>query len=300
MKPSTLKDYKERMLRVLIHIQEHLDDEPDLEELARIACFSMYHFHRIFRGMLGESVREHIRRLKLERAASRLKHSNTPVTTIAFEAGYESHEAFTRAFKAMAGISPSEFRLQKGSLSQPVSPSEVHYQERTQLSDFIPVQTGGVSMEVKFENIMPMRVAFVRHIGPYDECGKAWDKLTTELGRRGLLCADTKYIGLCYDDPEVTPAEKVRYDACVTVPEDFMPENDIGVQTIAGGEYVLVTHFGPYNRLGETYARLFGEWLPRSGRHLRSAPCLEVYLNDPEGTDPEDLVTDIYVPLESR
>ncbi len=293
-----MQQYKQRMLRVLVYIQQHLDEELELEDLARIACFSMYHFHRVFRGMLGESIKEHIRRLRLERAAARLKRTDVPITEIALEAGYESREAFTRAFKSMGGLSPSEFRLQNGSSSHTAAPSGVHYREGVPASDFNPVQSGGISMEVKIETLEPVRVAFCRHVGPYDGCGAAWDRLTAELGRRGLLGAGTKFIGLCHDDPEVTPPDKIRYDACVTVNEEFRPERDIGVQTIAGGQYALTTHFGPYNRLGETYSQLLGQWLPRSGRELRSIPCLEVYLNDPEGTDPEELITDIYAPLE--
>ena len=298
MRQMTLRQYKERMLRVLVHIQSHLDEELALEDLAGIACFSMYHFHRIFRGMIGESVKEHIRRLRLERAASSLKHSDSPIVTIALEAGYESHEAFTRAFKAMTGESPSQFRLREGSWSRPDAPSGLHYREGKKAAELHSVQSGGVSMEVKIETLKPMRVAFVRHIGPYDQCGTAWDRLTGELGRRGILGADTRFIGLCYDDPDVTPPEKIRYDACVTVGEDFEPEDDIGVQTIAGGKYAVTTHFGPYSRIGETYSKLLGEWLPRSRREVRSIPCLEVYLTDPEGTDPEDYLTDIYAPLE--
>ena len=109
-----------------------------------------------------------------------------------------------------------------------------------------------------------------------------------------------KFVGICHDDPEVTPPEKIRYDACVTVDQTFQPEGDIGVQTIAAGEYATTTHFGPYERLSQTYAELLGQWLPRSGRELRSAPSLEFYMNDPEGTDPEDLITDIYAPLEPK
>lgn len=155
-------------------------------------------------------------------------------------------------------------------------------------------------MEIKFEVLEPMRVAFVRHVGPYSECGEAWDKVTTELGSKGLIDSQAKFVGLCHDDPEVTPPQKVRYDACVTVDRNFVPEGEMGVQEIEGGEYAVVTHFGAYGKFGETYAKLLGEWLPRSGRALRTAPCLEVYLNDPEGTDPEDLLTDIYAPLEPR
>lgn len=300
MKRSTLDDYKERMLRVLLYIQGHLDENLPLEKLARVAAFSPYHFHRIFRGMLGESVKEHIRRLRLERAAVRLKHSDSPITMIAFEAGYESHEAFTRAFKAMRGMTPSEFRSRNGTYPPLSSRTRVHYRERGEISGFEPHIPGGKPMDVKIETLEPMRVAFVRHIGPYKDCGPAWEKLCAHLGKKGLLGPDTRYIGLCHDDPEVTAADKIRYDACATVGEDFEAAGEIGVQEIEGGDYAVTTHLGPYDKLSETYAALFGQWLPASGRECRSAPSLEFYLNDPESTDPEDLVTDIYAPLELK
>jgi AraC family transcriptional regulator len=107
-------------------------------------------------------------------------------------------------------------------------------------------------------------------------------------------------LGLCHDDPEVTPPEKIRYDVCLVVDESFEPQGEIGVQVIAGGDYAVTTHQGPYETLNETYGKLCGQWIPRNGRTLRSAPCYEVYLNDPEGTEPEELLTDIYMPLEPR
>jgi len=155
-------------------------------------------------------------------------------------------------------------------------------------------------VKVTIKKMESLLVAFVRHVGPYKDCEAAWGKLCQGLGKQGLLGPGAAFLGLCYDDPEVTPPERIRYDACVTVDEDFAPEGEIGVQTIDGGEYAVTTHFGPYERFGETYARFFGQWLPQSGRELRSAPCLEIYLNDPEGTDPEDLITDIYAPLEPK
>ena len=91
MRTVTLQDYKRRLLRVLVHIQQHLDDPLELQELAGLACFSPFHFHRIFRGMTGESVKEHVRRLRLERAAGHLKLGTAPVTQIALDAGYASH-----------------------------------------------------------------------------------------------------------------------------------------------------------------------------------------------------------------
>ncbi|MBN2270431.1 MAG: helix-turn-helix transcriptional regulator, partial [Sedimentisphaerales bacterium] len=79
MKKSTATLYKERILRVLVFIQKNLDRELCLDDLAKIAHFSPYHFHRIFTGMVGESLKEHVRRLRLERAAMRLKHTDRSV-----------------------------------------------------------------------------------------------------------------------------------------------------------------------------------------------------------------------------
>jgi AraC family transcriptional regulator len=297
MRTVTLQDYRRRMLRVLVHIQQHLDEPLALEALASLACFSPYHFHRLFKGMVGENLQEHIRRLRLERAAGQLKLTAMPVTRIAFDAGYESHEAFTRAFGALFGRSPSSFRSARRTPPLPQAPSQVHYAPGKPAGRFKTTPPGEVAMKVKIKSMPPLRVAFMRHVGPYSEVGSTWDKLLPVLGRDGWLGGDCMILGICHDDPEVTPPDKIRYDACVTVDEAFVPEGDLGVQVIAGGEYATATHFGPYQKLGETYAQLFGQWLPRSGRELRSAPCFEVYLNDPQTTDPEDLLTDIYIPL---
>ncbi|MHC4745443.1 MAG: AraC family transcriptional regulator, partial [Planctomycetota bacterium] len=276
MKKSTVKLYKERIGRVLEFIRQHLDEEIPLEQFAKVAHFSPYHFHRIFTGMVGESLKEHIRRLRLQRAAMRLKHTDRSVLEIALEAGYETHEAFTRAFGAMLGRSPSAFRSEKG-LLQKDNTFAARYQDGGGLKD-IELKTGDETMDVEIKCLEPVRVAFVHHVGPYNEVGEAWGKLCTKLGAAGLLGGDTQFIGVCYDDPDVTPPEKIRYDACVNVDEGFEAEGDIGVQTLASGEYAVTTHTGPYDRLGKTYAKLFGQWLPQSGREVRSEPCLEFYL----------------------
>jgi AraC family transcriptional regulator len=297
---ATLRDYKARMLRVLVHIQQHLDDALGLEELAAVACFSPYHFHRVFRGMIGESVKEHIRRLRLERAASRLRLSRLPVTQIALDAGYETHEAFTRAFKAAFGAAPVRFRSQRSPVTAVVAPSGVHFRDGAPLRNFKARRSGIQTMNVQIKTVGPMRVAFMRHVGPYDQVGPTWEKLLSWLGKEGIIGGDAKFIGISHDYPDVTPPDKIRYDACVAVDERFAAVGDIGVQTIPGGEYAMTTHFGPYHKLGETYERLLGQWLPRSGRALGASPCFEVYLNDPNSTEPEDLITDIYAPLEPQ
>ena len=296
MKASTLEDYKRRMLKVLVEIQQRLDGDLRLPELARIACFSPYHFHHIFSGMMGESLKEHVRRLRLERAAIQLKLTRKPIIQIALDAGYETHESFTRAFKAAYGLAPREFRLKKSPALTVPSCSGVHFGNAQSMKNF-KARPGSRKTHVKILRRDPVSVAFIRHVGPYNKVASAWDKLLPFLGKGGWLGGDSEFIGICHDDPEVTLARKIRYDACVTIDPTFKPRGEIGSQTIAGGDYAMATHIGPYERLGETYAAVFGQWLPRSGRGLRASPCFEVYLNDPGSTEPEELITDIYVPL---
>ena len=298
MKPATLQFYKERLLRVLVHLQERLDHPPSLEELGTLAGLAPYHFHHVFTGMIGESLGAHLRRLRLERAASRLKLSRTPIIQIALEAGYETHESFSRAFRAGFGQSPRQFRQRHTAPLQIHAPSGVHYDHHAKPNGFRTTRPHKLTMNVTVKHFEPQRVAFMRHVGPYKDCGPVWGRLTMLLGKDGWLGAGTQFIGISHDDPAVTPPDRIRYDACVSVDDSFKPSGDVGVQIIAGGDYAVLTHLGPYENLSQSYHQLLGQWLPRSGRKLRPAPCFETYLNSPQDTEPADLITDLHAPLE--
>ena len=300
MRSDTEQSYVERIQQVLVHIQGHLDDALSLDELAAVACFSPFHFHRIFRGMVGEGVMEHIRRLRLERAAHRLKFSDKSVTRIAFEAGYETHEAFTRAFRAMFDASPSEFREVHSVLPLKQAVSGINYSSDGTVAQFKPIKKGASKMDVRIEEVKPMRVAFVRHVGPYSEAGQAWQKLMQWAGSKGVLFSGPTMLGVVHDDPSITPAARIRYDACLVMSQSFEAVGEIGEQTISGGTYAVTTHRGPYEKLSETYDRFYGEWLPASGREPKAAPGFEIYRNSPYDTLPESLVTDLYMPLAPR
>jgi AraC family transcriptional regulator len=154
--------------------------------------------------------------------------------------------------------------------------------------------------EVRIQTIQPLRIAFMRHVGPYREVGPTFERMIAWAGQHGLFGPDTKVLTVTWDDPEVTPPEKIRCDCAVTVGDDFRPEGEVGVQTLEGGAYAVVTHRGPYEGIGTLWNWLFGTWLPSSGRELRHAPPFEISLNSPMNTPPEELLSDIYVPLEPR
>jgi len=179
MKEETSEDYRTRMLRVLVHIQQNLDAPLPLEELAAIALFSPFHFHRIFRGLIGELVKEHVRRLRLERAAHRLRHTGQQITEIALDAGYQTLESFTRAFHRMFSQSPSEFRARHGVVAYGHAPSGVHFVAEGALESFHPAPVKALPLEVRIEHLSEMRVAFARHTGPYEETDAAYERLMT-------------------------------------------------------------------------------------------------------------------------
>lgn len=298
MRKKTRNMYLARMNTVLLHIQSHLDSELSLEELAALSCFSPTHFHRIFKGMMGETVADHIRRIRLERAALRLVGGRHTVTGAAFDAGYETVESFSRAFKKMFGCPPSRYREQHWRSMYDKFPGLVHYRPNAACTKLYPKDRKETNMEVRIQTVPPMQVAFIRKTGPYNQCEQAWERLCAWAGPKGLLRADTQYLGVGHDDPQVTPPDKIRYDACVTVDENVEGEGEVGIQTVGDGRYAVTTHEGPYEDLEATYAELMGRWLPESGERLGSGLCFELYRNDPKSTPPEALLTDIYISIE--
>jgi len=151
--------------------------------------------------------------------------------------------------------------------------------------------------QVRLEVWPPQRVAYLRHNGPYETSGQTFDRFLKWVEEAHLFGPETRCLGICWDDPEETPPEKIRFDCCITIESDFHPGGDIRVQTIPGGEFAVLTHKGHYETLQQSYDWLYNVWLPQSGREARDDPPFEVYYNSPANTSPENLLTDIFVPL---
>lgn len=273
------------MVRVWLHIQLHLDEPMSVEALARIACFSPFHFHRLFAALTGETLNAHLRRLRLERAAFQLRHARQPVTRIALDAGYNSPAAFTKAFQQHFGTAPSSYRQQP------------HIKMTMKHNSQFPAVTLS-DLKPQLVQLPERRVVFVRRTGSYAQAAAAaWPAVCQFAYSRRLVEKGRLFIGISHDSPDITPEDQLRYDACITVNRPVKPEGEVGVQTIPGGAYAVFLHRGPYEGLNQTYNAIFGRWLPASGRQLRDEPCFEVYLNAPGRTKPANLKTQIHVPL---
>jgi AraC family transcriptional regulator len=298
VKPDTRSYYVERVQHVVEHIAVHLDEALDLQRLAAEAGLSPFHFHRVFRGMVGETPVELIRRLRMERAAWQLFKTANSVTQIAFDAGYETHEAFTRAFRLCYGTSPTRFKQRRYPRIQLAASCGIHFDAAGRVGAIVPRDSGGEIMNVEIKDMPALRVGTVRHIGPYNQISQAFERLGAVAGPAGLFrYPQAAMLGLFHDDPDSTPPEQLRSDAAIVVPPDIPLPPELVEQKIPGGRYATTLHVGPYELLGDTWTRFMGEWLPASGHRLGPGVSYEIYVNNPTNARPEELETELYVPI---
>ena len=283
-KTATREEYERRVLRAQEYISTHLDEEVRPLEIAKITGFSVHHFHRIFRGLTEESVMGFTRRLRLERGARYLRSGNRPVIDIALEAGYKSHEAFTRAFSERFLLNPTQFRASKK--AQDASPIS-------------PPSGPKVSVIVRREPILD--VLYMQHRGSYLEVGAVWERFVTWVLANDLIggpdaFAQRNMFGLVPDDPDTTPTELLRYKACLLHNRQVsLPDGPVAQSQIPGGRYAVAVHRGSYETLHETYLDLIGRWFPQSSYVPAHSPVVEHYLNSPQDTAPALLETEVRV-----
>jgi AraC family transcriptional regulator len=304
MKDETRSFYELAVQRAVERVVESLDGALDLQALARGIGLSPFHFHRIFRGLIGETPLELHRRLRLERAAWSLLADDAPVTQIAFTAGYETHESFTRAFGLHYGCSPSDFRQSRDGqgAARPFriplgARSGVHFEPQRTAPPRIHFISGDSAMHVEIKHLQELRVASLRHIGPYNRISEACARLGEIATAAGIVDDSTLLLAIYHDDPETTPAAELHSEAAIRVSPDARIPAELGERRIAAGRYAVTTHLGPYEQLGDVWPRFLGEWLPRSGERMSDGVSFEIYRNTPAEVPPPELRTELYIPL---
>jgi AraC family transcriptional regulator len=275
--------YIRRFARVIDYIYAHLDEVPDLNTLAEVAALSPWHWHRIWQAVYGESVVGTVKRLRLQRAAADLSHTDQPLDAIWPRAGYASLAAFSRAFRDAYGLPPAEYR-KTGSHTRFAQPA---------------ARTGDIVMRtVEIRRLEPAALAVIPHRGSYMEIGRAFETLFGTLAARDLLRPDPCMKGLFYSDPTSVPESELRSAAGILLSDPAFPvAPPLERAFLRGGDYAVLRHRGPYSDMKAAYDWLYGEWLVQSGREAADAPVFEDYLNNPRQVAPTELLTDICLPL---
>jgi AraC family transcriptional regulator len=281
--------YEGRVNAVIDYIEAHLGEELTVEQLAEVAHFSPYHFHRIFSAMTGETLGGFIGRVRLEHAANRLlAQPRRPVTDIALECGFGSPSSFSRAFREAYGTSPSGWRAgghrehERQSRDPSADPSPTDLAARghfgvtgTRLSvengrTVWDVAAGTLgSVAVVIEEQPHTEVAYVRYTGRYQGLAEVFSELYARLLRwaepRGFVEDGTALYNVYHDDPTLTDDDRLRLTVCLPVPAETAPDGDIGRTALPAGAVAVGRFELGLNDYPEAWYAMAGGWMPDSG-----------------------------------
>jgi AraC family transcriptional regulator len=271
--------YLSRINRVIDYVSAHPADPLPLEQLARLAHFSPFHFHRIFRSIAGEPLHAFVRRLRLERAVSQMAHGPAAtLTDIALRCGFGSSSDFSRAFRQAYGFRPRDYSrerfLENSKIRQDLWANARHDLAR------LPPARNPDRFRVRLVYCPPRPVAYVRVIGGYnaEKILSGFQRLMDWGHQRGLVPGAT-LIGMSQDDPEITPMAKYRYDWCLVLPDGRPHDGDFGV--IPANCFAVLHCRGDIHKVDRAWQYLFRTWLPRSGYQPTPDPALEVFRAHP-------------------
>ena len=279
-------DYIERTNAAIDYIIRNLDGELKLEKVAEVACFSPFHFHRVFRSLLGETLNQFVKRQRLERALYLMSHSpGRSLTEISLECGFSSSSDFSRSFKSRYGTAPSAFDLDhfRESRRQEFEATMASYENGPDLTR-LPAGVNPDGFKVTMRDLPARTVAYIRVLDPYQSMAvmEACKRLVDWAERRGL--ADGAWLGYMWEDPEIVALEDCRYDVALVVDESrfrFRPEGEIGRFEFPPMQVADVAIRGDIQLEQRALDWLFGTWLPRSGYVPDDQPAFEAWVGRP-------------------
>ncbi|QOI98403.1 MAG: AraC family transcriptional regulator [Flammeovirgaceae bacterium] len=225
MRTDTRNSYLESINKAIAFIESNSTTDIQLKDIATQANLSQYHFHRVFKSLTGDTTKNFLTRLRLEKAALKLKHSQTDIGQIAFDCGYQNHETFTRAFKDYFCLSPLEYR---NSIAGLTANKQNEYEKENIDLNSLNVQ-GPI-----IKTIPGLHLAYIRHTGSYDKVGSSFQRLMFWAATHLVLRLKPVTIGIVHDNPDLTAEPHIRFDACVLVSKEIKPSGEIGYKKIEG------------------------------------------------------------------
>jgi AraC family transcriptional regulator len=300
--------YKNRINRVIDYIQANLDTPLSINRLSKIACFSEFHFNRIFKKAMGESVYKFIRRLRLEKSAGLLlTKPETSITEIALICGFATSSSFAKSFKNHFNMSATEWRNNTNTFFDKESRPIQIEQGQISIIKGSPVWTfnkEGSIRQVIIENISPFKVAYIRNVGPYQEDDTLFDKLYAQLSQwavpRGYINDDTFTLNIYHDNPEITEKQKLRVMVAIPVKDTFHQYRSVGVTKISGGKYGVCRFLLKKNEFMEAWDWMFAVWLKNSGYERDDREAFERCLGDNYINGERFFNVDICIPVKAR
>lgn len=291
MKANTRRDYLQRIDRVVAVLQAAVEqggDLPELAHLAAVAHLSPFHFHRIYRALSGETVGQTVARLRLLRALQLLQAPAGRVTDAALAVGYETPQAFARAFRQAFDATPSELRGQQARLDEAMA----------RLRQPAARETATPALAVEVVSVEPFRLVAMRYDGDYRELDEAYERLYGWAADHGLLARLAGIYGVPHDGEGEGAANQGLFDCALAFDGEYVAiDGDVQALQLGGGLWARGRHVGSYDDLSAWTDHLIAHWLPGSGYVLRDERPFRHFLDDPEQTPETRLRADVYLPV---
>jgi AraC family transcriptional regulator len=279
--------YKARVDAAIMFITEHMAENINLENLAQVANFSAFHFHRIFSAVMGETPQQFLNRVRLERAANYLvKNPAHSITQIALSCGFSSSATFARSFKKHFGITANQYRKAE---NRPIAPGVFPLKYESELPQFT----------VKIRSVPAWNLIYVSNLKGYhlDLIHQSWEQLYRWAAVRDLITEETRALGVSLDDPLITPPEKCRYYTCISLPNEIAPQPPIGFMKLAGSKCAVAQVTCTPEQIRGVFMHLYRHWLVDSGCQPADLPPYEVYHTSAEDHSEGKYVLDIHIPI---
>ncbi len=309
------QEYIARINKAIDFIEDNIYEELNLEKISKISGFSPFHFHRIFKAFVGETLNRFLQRIRIEKAAGQLiNNPKKSITDIAFDCGFSGSASFARVFKDKYGISASEwqrkYQSKNGKVTSNFCISEsnnrkdsnltFHYNNNIKLWRLKMKNSNEAKFEVK--ELKEKSVAYVRHIGSYKGNSKLFEELFTKItkwaGARDLLnFPETQFLTVYHDDPNITDEKKLRISVGITLSKKIHPEGEVGIMTIPEGKYVIGEFELKEDEFEEAWNSIYSKWFPESGYQPAEGVCFEVCLNNPKEHPEHKFLINICIPV---
>lgn len=295
-------DYKGRIHRVFEYIDQNLDSDLSLNTISKIAFFSPFHFHRIFKFISGETLNGYVTRRRIEKSALDLLHKNTKTTEIAHKYGFNDNSSFSRAFKKYYGTSPTEFRRQNpnrhSKIRQLKSKNGQEYPEYEKYICAINDLKNWIHMNaiIEIREMPKMDLAYVPSIGPQN-LENAYGKLIQWATPLGLMNEQTKMVTIYHDSFKVTEANKVRMSACILLNGPIGVDGEIRPALIESGKFIVGSFTIGLHEFEKSWTGLF-LWMNRNGYKKADRNPFEIYHNNFNEHPERKAMVDFYIPIE--
>lgn len=300
--------YDIRINLVLDYIRTNPTADLSVAELARIAAFSPYHFHRIFTALVGETVAQYVLRVRLERAVALLKADPTlPILSAAVEGGFQSASAFSRAFRQRYGIPARRWNRHDALvLSEDINGDS---RKNRQFFDLFPrysteaIAAFGKTVTVRLDVVPELPLAYIRVSNSYapNRVTDAYDRLLAWARTVGVQPLNCTLWGMSQDDPNVTPLELCRYDICLILPEgmyeSLTPSNEVQLRRFPACTLATLRVQGDIWQMDKAWQYLYSYWLPRSRTEPANLPAIERYHRHPAEVGWEWYDLDCSIPI---